>query len=98
MSYSLSVRGATKLLALAALAAAFDEKVVTPQPVHAKDRDAVLANAKNAADLVVDSPDKDISISINGYLSWSTPEEGGEPQFSHASISASASVVAREAT
>lgn len=93
MSYSFSVQAATKDDAKAAAVKAFDD-VVAAQPIHARDRDAALANINAAIDLLVDDPAYHISVSSNGYVSWreNLNAEGSNP-LSTASISASASLV-----
>lgn len=78
MSYSFQVKAATKAEAKAAVEAKFDE-IISQQPIHARDRAAVLANANAVIDLLADDDTKDVSVSCNGYLSWSgegafTPE------------------------
>ena len=78
MSYSISVVAATIAAAREALVAKFDETVVKPQPVHAKDRDQAL----NAADMFLallgpQPADHEVTITMNGSLSWDgAPEEG----------------------
>lgn len=91
MSYSFTVKAFGKAAAKDAVAAKFDE-VVASQPIHAKDRDAVLANASAVIDLLMDAPDKDISVSVNGYLSWMV---GDDQPIHTASVSAGASLVAK---
>lgn len=75
MSYSFQVKGATKAEARAAAVAELD-KVVDAQPVHAKDRDAALANIDGAlAALGSDGDDKrDVALSCNGSVGWSYTE------------------------
>lgn len=94
MSYSFNVKAADKAAAKEAVAAKFDEMVVAQQPIHARDRAAVLANANTVIDLLADDDTKDVSVSCNGYVSWSTGVEV-EPQFNTASVACSASHAAR---
>jgi hypothetical protein len=72
MSYSIGpVRGATKALALAALAAAFDKTVLATQPDHAHDKEAHLASAERQLGLIGEpAENQDVSISMNGWLGW----------------------------
>ena len=93
MSYSFSVQAPTKDEAKAAAAKAFDD-VVAAQPIHARDRDAALANINAVIDLLVDDPDFHISVGANGYVSWreNLNADGSNP-LSTASISANASLV-----
>jgi hypothetical protein len=87
MSYSISRKGASKALALAALAVAFDE-VVASQPVHAKDKEAALKQAEVVSTLIEEpSEGEEVYVSLSGSLSWR--EEG---KFTNASINAYAAV------
>lgn len=94
MSYSFSVLAADKAAAKVAVATKFDEMVVASQPVHAHDRAAVLANANAVIDLLPDDDTKDVSVSCNGYVSWSNPPSE-EPAFNTAQVAAQASRVVR---
>ncbi|UDF33531.1 UNVERIFIED_ORG: hypothetical protein LHJ69_12950 [Shinella sp. XGS7] len=91
MSYSFNVRGATKALALAVLAAKLDE-VVQQQPVHAADRQQAQAAAEAFVGLLPDDASKEVHINISGYVSgqWSGSDL---VQLSGASVSVSASLV-----
>lgn len=94
MSYSFSVRAATKALALAAIALKLDE-VVAQQPVHAADRQ----QAQDAANLFVgvlpEDESRDVAVSVSGWVSgrWQGSElltlEG-------ASVTISANLVAKD--
>jgi len=90
MSYSFSIVAATKALALVAVAAEFD-KVVASQPIHARDREAVLKNADAVVSLLADDDTKDVAVSCNGYVSWT-----GEGNLCNASVSASAGLSPRK--
>lgn len=71
MSYSITVRAATVLAALAAFATKFDEEVVKPQPVHAKDREPAVAAVKSFTDLLGPQPEgHDVTLTVNGSLGW----------------------------
>lgn len=77
MSYSFSVKGATKDEALALVASEM-EGVVKGQPVHAADGPMVNAAAKAATSILKVEADKSVYISINGSVScndWSSPEK-----------------------
>jgi len=69
MSYSFTTKAANKAAAKDAVASEFD-KVVSSQPIHARDRAAVLANANAVIDQLADDDTKDVTVSCNGYLSW----------------------------
>lgn len=69
MSYSFGIKAANKAAAKEAVAAKFDE-IVGQQPIHARDRAAVLANANASIDLLADDDTKDIAVSCSGYVSW----------------------------
>lgn len=94
MSYSFSIKANSKELAKQAVKDKFDSDVVTHQPVHEKDRPAVLANANAAIDLLADDIEKDISVSVNGYVTWPGADNS---EFSTVSISACASHATRAA-
>jgi hypothetical protein len=96
MSYSFSVKAATKAEAKEAVAKYFDEQVIAHQPVHARDRAAVIANADAIIDLLADDETKDIHVSCNGYVSWGVHGEPAEVPLYTAAIAASASHVNRE--
>ena len=87
MSYSFNIKAISKEVAKQAVAAKFDE-IVSQQPVHANDRTAVLANADAVIDLLADDDSKDVSVSVNGYVSWPGQDNS---QFSGVNISAGAS-------
>ena len=93
MSYSFSVQAPSKDEAKAAVAAKFDE-VIASQPMHERDKAAALSNATAVIDLLMDAPDRHISVSVNGYVSWMNvlEAEGSNPLLG-ASVSASASLV-----
>jgi glycosyltransferase A (GT-A) superfamily protein (DUF2064 family) len=88
MSYSFQIKAPTKSAAKEAVAAKFDE-IVTHQPIHARDRAAVLANASCVIDLLADNDSKDVVVSCNGHVSWpsGTVEEA---RLNSAAVSASA--------
>lgn len=82
MSYSFSVRAATKDEAKAQITAKFDD-VLASQPVHDADRPAAETAALALVDLLIDPPeDQVIAVSISGSLSWR--DEG---QFTGANMS-----------
>lgn len=75
MSYSIGVTEQNRDLAREAILAKFDGLVIASQPSHAIDREAVVTNLNAALALLRDDADKDVVISLNGYLAWE-----GEPQ------------------
>jgi hypothetical protein len=95
MSYSFNVRAQTKEAAKTAVAEKFAE-VVAQQLVHEKDRAAVLENAGAVIDLLHGNPDrdqsKDISVSVNGYVSWTGADAA---DLNTVSVSSTASYVDR---
>jgi hypothetical protein len=94
MSYSFSVKAKSKAAAKDAVAAKFDE-VTAAQPVHVRDRTAVLSNADAVIDLLADDDTKDVTVSCNGYVSW--PSGNAEDaQFNSASIGCAAGHSNRE--
>lgn len=89
MSYSFSVKAASKDEAKAQIAAKFDE-VIASQPTHAADKSAALATAGSFIDLLKDVPEgHEISVSMHGSLGWNhdAPE-----QFTGAGVGVSASL------
>lgn len=96
MSYSFGVKAPSKAEAKEAVAAKFDE-IVGQQPVHARDRAAVLANATAVIDLLADDDTKDVSVLCNGYVSWNSSGQWSPEtaQFGSASIACSANHVVR---
>lgn len=93
MSYGFQVRAASKAEAKQAVAAKFAE-IVAQQPVHARDQAAVLANADAVIDLLQDDDSKDVSVSCNGYLSYTG--EQAEPTVTHAKVECYAQHADRE--
>ena len=99
MSYSFNVRAADKAAARASITAEFD-KVVEQQPIHEADRSQAQANACQALDVVPDpAADEEIVVSVNGWVQWRGVLNGDPPaRITAASISATASIVAKAAT
>lgn len=88
MSYSFSVRAASKAEAKEKIGAEFD-KIVAGQAVHATDRSTAQDVAETFVDFMVEPDEgKEISVSVNGYLSWRA-----EGEFTGASVSVTASVI-----
>jgi hypothetical protein len=84
MSYSFSVRAATKDEAIAKVGEEF-EKVVNAQPIHAKDRDAVETAAENIVAVLKNDDTRDVTVSVSGSLSWT---EGDQVSYANLSINA----------
>lgn len=95
MSYSFGVKAANKVEAYDACVAQM-ENVVLSQPSHAQDRDQALANAKAVLDLLPEVADKDVVVSMSGYLSG-TWVSNDVTELTGVNISASAGLVARTA-
>ncbi len=95
MSYSFSVRGATKAAALEVFAAEF-AKVVAQQASHARDEGLANSQAKAFAELLTDDASKDVEIRVSGSLGgpWS---DGDYTAITHAGCSVSAGLVDRPA-
>lgn len=91
MSYSFTVKGATKN-AVKALVILELDKVVVAQPVHAHDAQHAQVAAHTFIDLLADDATKDIVVSVNGSLGW----QGLEMNiFTSANVSVSAYYVMR---
>lgn len=75
MSYSFSIKAATKAEAKAKVAEAFDT-VVTNQVSHKADRDAAVAAAGAFIDILAEPQENDeYDVSLNGSLSWPRADE-----------------------
>lgn len=89
MSYSFTVRAATKAEAISAVGDKLAE-VVTQQPVHAADVEQAQAAAAAFVGLLLDDDSKDVCVSMNGYVSYTGPSS-----FIVASVSVNASLVGK---
>lgn len=67
MSYSFSVRAATKAEAKEKVATEL-AKVVMQQPIHAVDQDQANAAATSFIDLLRDDETQDVMVSVNGSV------------------------------
>lgn len=94
MSFSFNFKAADKAAAKAQAEVEVD-KVVASQPAHASDKAAALANVGNAIDLLVDDDTKDVSVSMNGYVSFRG--EASAPQVTGVAIQCSAHWIDRPA-
>jgi len=94
MSYSFNVKAASKAEAKLKIAAELD-KVVASQSVHAKDRDQAQAAAHAFVDVLDDDEAKDVSVSVNGWLSgnWAGNDLAS---FTGACVGVTASLVAKQ--
>lgn len=93
MSYSFSARAATKAEVLAKVDEELD-KVVAGQPIHVADRAQARAAAEAFLGVVPDpTSDQDAYVSISGSVS-----SNADQLVTAASVSVSASVVAKEKT
>ena len=88
MSYSFSVHGATKRDVKEQVAAEFN-KIVAAQPIHATDRQDANAAVRAFVELLRDDVNKDVSVTVNGSISW----EGNDQGLTQANINISASLV-----
>jgi diadenosine tetraphosphatase ApaH/serine/threonine PP2A family protein phosphatase len=95
MSYSFSAIGADKEAAKAAVVEEFDKQVLACQPIHVRDRAAVIAHAHAMIDLLPDDPSKAVHIACNGYVSSPIHGDPAEVPLSVASATASASLIER---
>lgn len=93
MSYSFTVRASGKSAAKQAVEAEFN-KVVSSQSCHLRDRDLVLATSSATIDLVDEDPQRDVQVSVSGYLSG-TWDGADIKSITTAAVSVSASLVAR---
>lgn len=91
MSYSFSVKAASKSEAKAAIASEL-ARVVEGQPSHQADQAQAQAAADSFIDILADDSSRDISVSMHGSLSWmsSHPET-----YTGVGVNISASLVAK---
>lgn len=94
MSYSFSVRAASKLQAKQLVAAEFD-KVVASQPVHGTDKSQALAAAETFIDILPDDESQDVNVFVSGYLSGSW-DKADLVSLSNVSVTVTASLVAKQ--
>lgn len=95
MSYSFSVRAATKAQALA-LAAAEMSKVVAAQASHTTDQAAALAALEAYAAFIEDAEGFDVVLCLNGSLGWRGAWGGDDPvTITSASVGCSAYLLQR---
>jgi len=95
MSYSFSVTGHDKESALKSVEQAMAE-VVAGQPIHARDKDVVAANAAGAVGLLADDATQDVGVSVCGSLGWN-PGEPGKEELTTVSVAVTAWLVRRDA-
>lgn len=90
MSYSFSVRGKNKADAKQQIVQQL-ASVVQSQPMHAKDAPQAQAAAFAFVDTLPDDPNKDVTASVSGYLSWSGDSSAPDIQTANFSITAALS-------
>lgn len=91
MSYSYSIKAESKKAAVEAVVAKVEE-LVASQPIHIRDKVAILSNADAVIELLEDDETKDVVVSFNGYISVNSML--GSPTTSVA-VSCSAGLVVR---
>lgn len=75
MSYSFTIRAATKAEAKSLIAAKVAE-IAHQQPVHATDHDQIVANAHAIVDLLPENVEgREIAATVNGYVSGTWDNE-----------------------
>jgi hypothetical protein len=90
MSYSFTVKAATKADAKKAVASQL-EAVVAGQPIHKADLDAALVSAKAFIDVLGEPHEGDeVVVSVNGSLSWNSDQANED--FIAANITVSAAL------
>jgi glycosyltransferase A (GT-A) superfamily protein (DUF2064 family) len=95
MSYSFTIRAATKALAGAAVAAELT-KVAASQPVHKADQAPVQAAAEGFINMLKDDEAQDVCVEIHGSVSWRSVGDDERQQFTAASVGVSAYLAPRE--
>lgn len=94
MSYSFTVRAATKAEAKERVAAEL-EKVVASQSCHAADKAQAQAVADSFIDVLPDDDSKDVLVSMNGYVSGNW-EGSTITRITSASVNVSVGLSAKE--
>ena len=96
MSYSFSVRGATREEAIAAVGAKLAE-VVASQRIHAADAGWAQDAAKDYLSVLTDAPEgKDFCVQVSGSLSWDGMLGSADQVITGASVNVSVRFVAKE--
>lgn len=95
MSYSFTVRAATKTQAKGKVAAEF-EKVASAQVCHERDKQQALAAANAFIDLLVEDESLDVVVSMHGSLTghWTGSDA---THITGASVSVNAGLASKEA-
>jgi len=97
MSYSFSVRGATKAEVIEKIGAELN-KVVLSQPIHAADRVQAQAAAEAFLGVIPGKSDnQDFYISVSGSVGWNGILGTADQVLTSAGVSVSANLVAKEA-
>lgn len=93
MSYSFTIRGASKAMALASVSLKLDE-IAIQQPVHAADNAQAMQAAELFVGVLPDDDTRDVQVSMNGYVSgqW---EGSSLLKLTSASVSVTAGLVER---
>ncbi len=94
MSYSFSVRAATKAEAKSKVAEEL-AKVVQAQPIHSVDQAPAQAAADAFVDLLPDDETKDLLVTMNGWIGWGGTE--AEPILASAGFGVNACLREKEA-
>ena len=89
MSQSFNIKAATKAEVVTKIDAEFD-KVIEGQSIHLKDREAATRAAKGIVEVLIEDVNRDINVSVSGYVSWSEGE-----RITQASVSVAATLVDR---
>ena len=98
MSYSFSVRGATKAEAIEKVAAELN-KVVASQPIHAADSVQAQAAAEAFLNVIPSNVDGEgFYVSVSGSVGWSGNLGTPECTITSASVNVSASLITKETT
>ncbi|MEO8804625.1 MAG: hypothetical protein ABI433_00970 [Burkholderiaceae bacterium] len=94
MSYSFSVRAATKAELKVKIAAELD-KVVAGQPAHARDRVQAQAAADAFVDVIDADETRDVVVTVNGSVSGQWQPDNTLTSLSGASVSISAALATK---
>lgn len=95
MSYSFTIRAATKALAAAAVAAEL-AKVAASQPVHKADQAQAQTAAEGFINVLKDDEAQDVCVTVNGSVGWRAVGDDERQEFTAAAVSVSAYLTVRE--
>ena len=93
MSYSFSVRGASRIALIENVGAKLDE-VVAGQPMHKHDRDQALASTKAFVEILPEpKAGQELMVSVHGSVGWMDHGAEGDVELTSAGVGVSVGFV-----